>query len=71
MKREQIMSLIKALAGSQGIYSRLYRSILGLDEAAREELFEHLESLNFGDDLDFILYFEEGIVPEAAYEMAA
>lgn len=71
MKREQIMSLIKALAASQGIYSRLYGAILGLDESAKEELFKHLEDLNFGSDLDFILYFEDGIVPEAAYEMAA
>lgn len=58
MKREQIMSLIKALAGSQRIYSRLYRSVLGLDEGAREALFEALENMNFTSDIDFILYVE-------------
>ena len=58
MKRGAIMSLIRSLACSQGLYGRLYRAIMDLDDDDREDLFQEWEEMDFGDDLDFILYIE-------------
>ena len=60
MKREQIMDLIVGLAHSTGLYGRLYEAIMELDEESREEYFTWLEEQDFKDDMDFVMFYEEG-----------
>lgn len=60
MNREQIMGLITGLAHSTGLYGRLYEAILEMDDEARNEYFTWLEEQNFKNDLDFVLFYEEG-----------
>jgi hypothetical protein len=61
MNRHQIMTLIKELAQSQGYYGRLYKELHTLKHTDYDEydaIMDDLESLNFKDSLDFILYVE-------------
>lgn len=58
MKREEIMETIKTLASSQGLYSRLYRDLMELDEEKYDEVMTELESQNFKDGVDLIMYIE-------------
>ena len=58
MKREEIMETIKTLASSQGLYSRLYRDLMELDEDKYNEVMTELESQNFKDGVDLIMYIE-------------
>ena len=58
MKREEIMETIKTLASSQGLYSRLYRDLMALDEEKYNEVMTELESQNFKDGVDLIMYIE-------------
>ena len=58
MKREEIMETIKILASSQGLYSRLYRDLMALDEDKYNEVMTELESQNFKDRVDLIMYIE-------------
>ena len=58
MKREEIMETIKTLASSQGLYSRLYRDLMELDEEKYNEVMTELESQNFKDGVDLIMYIE-------------
>ena len=58
MKREEIMETIKTLASSQGLYSRLYRDLMALDEEKYDEVMTELESQNFKDGVDLIMYIE-------------
>ena len=58
MKREEIMETIKSLASSQGLYSRLYRDLMELDEEKYNEVMTELESQNFKDGIDLIMYIE-------------
>ena len=58
MKREEIMETIKSLASSQGLYSRLYRDLMALDEEKYNEVMTELESQNFKDGVDLIMYIE-------------
>ena len=58
MKREEIMETIKTLASSQGLYSRLYRDLMALDEDKYNEVMTELESQNFKDGVDLIMYIE-------------
>lgn len=60
MKREEIMELISGLARSTGWYSGLYLDIMEMDEEDRNDYFEYLEEQNFKNDLDFIIWYEEG-----------
>lgn len=57
MTREEILNLVKTLAGSQGFYTRLYQFLSEGSEES-EEYLEMLESKNFKDQVDLILYFE-------------
>lgn len=57
----EIICVIEMLSHSQGFYGRLLRSILELkeeNETEYNELKNYLESQNFSDDLDVILFFE-------------
>ena len=58
MKREEIMETIKTLASSQGFYGRLYRKLMELDEEKYDEVMTELESQNFKDGVDLIMYIE-------------
>ena len=58
MKREEIMETIKSLASSQGLYGRLYRDLMALDEEKYNEVMTELESQNFKDGVDLIMYIE-------------
>lgn len=58
MKREEIMEIIKSLASSQGLYSRLYRDLMELDEDEYDEVMTELESQNFKDGVDLVMFIE-------------
>lgn len=58
MNRGQILSEIKALSKCQGFYGRLLSYINSLDESEYESLMSELESQNFKDSIDIVLYFE-------------
>lgn len=58
MKREEIMETIKSLASSQGLYSRLYRDLMELDEDEYDEIMTELESQNFKDGVDLVMFIE-------------
>lgn len=52
-----ILDWIKQLSGSQGFYQRLYDKLTdGSDESSK--YLEHLESQNFKDIVDLVLYLE-------------
>lgn len=70
MNREQILSLIRGLACSTGLYGRLLDDIMTMPEEERNDYLAYLESLNFKTDLDVVLFFEEGKMPEG-YERPA
>ena len=57
MNREQILSTIKGLAISQGLYGRMYEFLTsGTDEA--ENALTILEEQNFGDAVDMVMFIE-------------
>ncbi|MCI7555078.1 MAG: hypothetical protein MST00_06575 [Tenericutes bacterium] len=58
MKREEIMETIKSLASSQGFYGRLYRDLMELDEDEYDEVMTELESQNFKDGVDLVMFIE-------------
>lgn len=61
MKINEIINVIEMLSHSQGFYGRLLRSIYELkqeNETAYNELKHYLESQNFSDTLDVVLFFE-------------
>lgn len=61
MKREEIMETIKSLASSQGFYGRLLASMETMEQIFPndyEELVTELESQNFENAVDLIMYFE-------------
>ena len=58
MKREEMMETSKTLASSQGLYSRLYRDLMALDEDKYNEVMTELESQNFQNAVDLIMYIE-------------
>lgn len=53
MNKEQILDAIYSLAHSQGFYGRLYEAIQEDDS-----ILEELESQNFSDVVDLVLYLE-------------
>lgn len=61
MKMNEIIDVIEVLSHSQGFYGRLLRSIYELKQENEEEYNElkhYLESQNFSDALDVVLFFE-------------
>ena len=64
MNREQILSLIRDLACSTGLYGRLYNDIMNMPEDDRDVLLGNWEALEFADALEFIRYYEEGVLPD-------
>lgn len=61
MKINDILNEIRELANSQGFYGRLYRDLIELQQNDLERynsIKEELESQNFHDTLDLIMYLE-------------
>lgn len=61
MKMNEIIDVIETLSHSQGFYGRLLRSIYELKQENEEEYNElkhYLESQNFSDAADVVLFFE-------------
>lgn len=61
MKMDEIIDVVEMLSHSQGFYGRLLRSIQELkqeNETEYNELKNYLESQNFNDSLDVVLFFE-------------
>lgn len=58
LDRNDIMSLFRSLARSQGFYGRLVRAINDADEEAREEFWQNLESKKFTNEMDVIIFIE-------------
>lgn len=61
MDIEQIMAAIRSLAESQGFYGRLYNELCEMqtnDPDQWEEVKNTLETQNFNDTLDMVMYFE-------------
>ena len=56
MDRQAIRGTFEMLAQSQGFYGRLVRSIDEMDEEDREKVWSDLESQNFKDAVDLILF---------------
>ena len=58
MDRQAIRGIFEMLAQSQGFYGRLLRNIDEMDEEDREKVWSDLESQNFKDAVDLILFIE-------------
>lgn len=58
MNREQILATFRSLAMSQGFYGRLLEQIYSVDEETREAFLSDLESRNFRDDVDLVMWIE-------------
>ena len=61
MKMEDIKSTIKSLASSQGFYGRLLASMETMEKMFPkdyEEVVKELESQNFQNAVDLVMYFE-------------
>ena len=61
MKIKEIKETIKSLASSQGFYSRLLASMETMEEMFPqdyEKVVEELESQNFKNAVDLVMYFE-------------
>lgn len=54
MNKKEIINAIAMLAQSQGFYGRLLEQIRDNDEAL-----DYLESQNFGDIVDMVLFLEQ------------
>ena len=61
MKMKEIKETIKLLASSQGFYGRLLASIETMEEMFPQDykkLAEELESQNFQNAVDLVMYFD-------------
>lgn len=54
MNKQEIYNSIKSLAGSQGFYRRLLNKI-----DANPDILDYLESLNFTDIVDLMIFNEQ------------
>lgn len=63
MTKKQIRNTINELAKSQGFYSRLDKDLKILEETDKDEYERHmdcLENKGFKDEVDLILFLEQG-----------
>lgn len=61
MKMEDILNVIRKLASSQGFYGRLLASMETMEEMFPQdyaEVVKELESQNFQNAVDLVMYFE-------------
>lgn len=58
MNKQEILATIKSLAGSQGLYSRLYANLMELSQSERNKVLHELENKNFKDPVDLVMFIE-------------
>ena len=58
MDRHEIMDTLEMLASSQGFYGRILDTLDCMDSSDLENFFAFLESKNFADPLDLVMFFE-------------
>ena len=61
MTKQDILNTINDLSHSQGLYSRLRKSLQDLRRNDREQydlFMEHLQQQHFKDPVDLVMYFE-------------
>ena len=58
MKRDEIRDLFVSLSKSQGYYGRLLENIDNLSPDEQDAFWEEMESHDFTDALDVIMYIE-------------
>lgn len=58
MNKEQILSTFRSLAMSQVFYGRLLAQINSADEETRDAFLSDLESRNFKDAVDLVMWIE-------------
>lgn len=58
MKRDEILEVFQSLARSQGMYGRILRLIDRMTDEEREVMWQELETQNFEDAVDLVLYIE-------------
>lgn len=58
MKWEQILNAFESLAKSQGFYGRVLDTINNLSEESLESVINELESQNFKDVVDLVMFME-------------
>ena len=58
MNREEILDAFRSLARSQGFYGRLLEQIDSVDEETRDAFLSDLESRNFRDVVDLVMWIE-------------
>ena len=58
MKRTEIDKIMRSLAMSQGLYGRILNNINSLSEEEQESVWNELESQNFKDAVDLVMYIE-------------
>ena len=56
MKKHEILSTLKKLAKSQGMYGRLLNDLI--ENCVLMDVLEELEEMNFKDEIDLILFLE-------------
>lgn len=64
MTAKEIVALIEGLSHSTGLYGRLLESIMRMPEDDRDDMFAYWESIGFESELEFIRYYEEGVLPD-------
>lgn len=57
---DEMIDIITELSFSQGFYGRLLRDINELDDETLNEVVELWESKKFTDNIDFIMWLENG-----------
>ena len=57
MNRQEILSSIRNLSMSQGLYGKLYQFLIGGSDDAEKYIAE-LERQNFNDAVDLVMYIE-------------
>lgn len=58
MNRKQILDAFRSLSRSQGFYGRLLEQIDSVDEETRDAFLSDLESRNFRDVVDLVMWIE-------------
>ena len=58
MKRDEILATIKDLAQSQGSYGILLSDLQNMPQEMYNTVMENLETQNFKDAVDLVLYIE-------------
>lgn len=55
---DMFMTVVKKLAGSQGLYSRMLKQINSMTEDELDNLREQINQVTFKDEIDVIMFVE-------------